>query len=499
MEILFVAPEIAPVLKASALADAVFALSKALRNLGHKVTVAMPRCPAVDAAGLLVARRLTPLALGSTGAVPREAIVFDSRLASGVDLVLFDAVDPADGSFLFDDVTTTDGANLYEKGGIAHPKAALRAAVLCRAAVELAKDRARAGQPFDVIHAHDGWASMALYLAKQAPELEACRKVLTIHDVARQGLFQAEHQRTALGALGLDAEHFVPSRLEFYGGLSFLKGGIVAADVVTALSPARASELLTHEGGARLDGVLGSRADRPVGILGGVDASLFNPATDAALPFRFDADDPSNKGRCKSALLKELGLEIAPERPLFVGVGTLDREGGFDVLADALPKLLLQDVSVVLVGAGDPLVTAALERAMANHTERSKLVTRATDVTVRRALAAADFAIFPGRNEPNAQRAQASLRYGTLPLATRTGAHIDAIVDLDAELETGTGMLFEAASADALLGVVGRAQAAFRSPRFPFVLRRAMRRDVGWERPARRYEQLYRAPSSPRT
>src|SRR6185295_11239904 len=71
------------------LADVVSALSKALRLLGHKVTIALPRFPAIEAGGLMLARRLTPLVLPLEGDRV-EVTLFDGRLGSGVELLLLD-------------------------------------------------------------------------------------------------------------------------------------------------------------------------------------------------------------------------------------------------------------------------------------------------------------------------------------------------------------------------------------------------------------------------
>ncbi|NUP08098.1 MAG: glycogen synthase [Polyangiaceae bacterium] len=498
MDILFVAAELAPITKASSVADAVFALSKTLKNLGHRVTIAMPRHPAIERAGVLAARRLTPLVLPAapTGRpvapgldVPREITVFDGRLASGVELVLFDA-------------KRADGTSVYDESADAtEPRtAALQSAVLCRAAIELMRQRVLAEQAFDVVHAHDWPAAMVPYLMKVAPELAVTQSVFTIHDLRRQGAIEkADDAHAALAVFGLGDDHFTPSRLEFYGGLNMMKGGVIAADAVTTVSPTYALEISQPAGGARLDGVLRARREPPIGILHGVDYSVWNPATDPALAARYDADDPSNKARCKTTLLAELGLELDPARPLFVAIGGAlhDRSAqdqGIDVLAAALPRLLKQDLSFIVArpaaarrSSDDAEIDAAVRRApeRARHLESSESL-------VHKLLAAADFTLSPARYEPCGTLQMRAGRYGALPLATRVGGYLDSVVDLDAALETGTGFLLDPPSPDSLTSGVGRAIAAFRHPRFGTVRRRIMRVDVSWDRPARRYVQLYR-------
>ncbi len=490
MDILFVATELSPMVKVGGLGDVVASLSKALKQLGHRVTVALPRYPAFEQAGLLFARRLTPLALPG-GDHKREVIVLDGRLSSGVELLLLDVVEG--GTSLFAGVTDASGRGVYGDGDEADA-AGYRFALFSRALVELVRQRAAGGQAFDLVHVHDWPGSLVPYLLKlgEGAERTAPRSLLTIHNLAHQGLFTGASARRMLGALGLGEEHFTPQRLEFYGGISFLKGGILAADNVTTVSPTYAREILTSERGERLDGVLRARPEGVTGVLNGIDYATWNPATDAVLPARYDADDPSNKGRCKSTVLAELGMSIDPERPLFVSLGRVTHQKGSDVLAAALPRLLKQDLSLVVAGEGDAALEAALKAAAQRDPERVKVLGRVSEATAHKLLSAADFVLLPSRFEPCGLVQVHAQRYGALPVATRTGGFVDTIVDLDAKLATGTGFLIDEASEDALAGGVGRAMTAFTHPRFASVRRRIMRLDLSWERPARRYVQIYR-------
>lgn len=496
MELYFVVTELSPVLRASSAADAVFSLTKALKSLGHRVTIAMPRYDAFERAGILVARRLTPMKLPgvTTPKVPSEVVLFDARLSSGVELVLFDAKGP-DGESLYQGVEPKD----LERIDPADSLSILRFSTLCRAAVEHARQRAIAGQPYDVLHAHDWATAPTTYLARAAEELAGLRTMLTLHDLSGQVVFGRE----ALGALGLDAAHFTPETLEFYGGVSFAKAGILAADAITAPSPAYAAALLTPEGGERLDGVLRARAGRarhPEPVLGvqhGIDASVYNPAIDSALATRYDADDFSNKGRCKSALLKSLELEIAPERPLFAYLGRLDEPAVVAMLTDAAKQILKQDGAILLgaqpaLAAGGSPAIEALRAQLARAPHQSKLIPRCDEATAHRLLAAADFVLVPALREPTGVPAARAQRYGAVPVASRTGGLVDAVVDADAALESGTGLLFDEPTGEALVGAIGRAFAAYSNPRFGALVRRVLRLDLGWDRPARRYAQLYR-------
>jgi starch synthase len=484
MDITFVTTELAPFVKVGGLADVSSALPKALRGLGHSVTVVVPRFPAFEAQGLLLARRLTPLRF-SLGERAFEVTLLDGRLASQVDLVVVDA------PHLF------DREGVYGEHGEDYPDNALRFGVLARAAAEIVRQRVAGGRAVDVVHCND-WptALVPTYLralARETPALGATRTVLTIHNIAHQGVFPKD-QLTTVG-LGWDA--FKVDGIEFYGGINFLKQGIVDADAVTTVSPSYAREIQTAEQGARLDGVLRKRSGVVAGIVNGVDYAVWNPATDPALAARYDAEDPQNKARCKGALQSELGLAVDVRAPLVAFVGRLVEQKGADIVARVLSKLLrVSGAQVVIAGDGDPAIVRSIVDATAKSGGRALFAQAAAEPLVHRIFAAADLLLVPSRYEPCGLVQMYAHRYGALPVARATGGLIDTIVDCDAKLETGTGFLFDEAEPEALLGATERALAAMALPRWPALVRRAMRLDRGWEAPARRYEQIYATASS---
>jgi starch synthase len=246
--------------------------------------------------------------------------------------------------------------------------------------------------------------------------------------------------------------------------------------------------------GERLDGVLRARAGGVVGITNGVDYAVWNPATDAALAARYDAEDLTNRARCRGALQRELGLALDPSAPIVASVGRLVEHKGADVLAAAVPRILRSsDAQIVVVGDGDPVLVSRLEEAAAKSAGRAVFVRAAPELLVHRILGGADIVVLPSRHEPCGLVQMYAQRYGALPVANATGGIVDTVVDCDAKLETGTGFLFEGVTVDNLVGGVQRAIAARSTPAWPGLVRRVMRLDRGWERPARRYEQVYRS------
>lgn len=478
MDLLFVATELAPFVKVGGLADVTAALTKTLRQLGHKVTLAMPRYPAFERGGMLVARRLTPLAL-ELGDSTLEVTVYDGRLASGVELVLFDAP----GLY--------DRAGVYGEEGRDYADNLRRFAVLSKAAAEVARQRAALGSPFDVVHAHD-WPTALVPVYLGVAERTGGRPmptVLTVHNLAHQGVFPRE----SLGETGLGEEEFHVGSLEFYGRVNVLKGGLLAADRITTVSSSYAREIQTDARGEGLAGVLAARSRDLVGITNGIDYATWNPATDPALAARYDAEDAANKGRCRTALLRELGLDLEDPRPLVAHVGRMVPQKGTDLVAAAIPKLVRAGAVVVVAGDGEPELVASVERAVKKLSGDAAFVRAASEPLVHRIFAAADVVLVPSRFEPCGLVQMYAQRYGAFPVAHATGGLRDTVVDCDAALETGTGFLFEEPTAAALVGAAERAIAAVKHPRASALRRRVMRLDLGWDRPARRYEQIYRA------
>jgi starch synthase len=457
MDILMVAAEMAPYVRESDAADAVLGLSKTLRQLGHEVTVAAPRHPGFEQGGLLVARRLTPLALGNA-----EAMLFDGQIASGVKLVLLDSP------------------------GLVGGEPARRAALLGLGIAALVRQRAELGRAPDVVHALDAAAALvplALGAMAGRPGI-----VTTLQDASRSSSLGLQE----LGALGLPLE---AAREASHGGrLDLIEAAVALGDTAAAAWPTQAEALLAGHFGERVAAVARARTEPLVGIAAGLDYATYNPATDVALPARYDAEHPEPKGSCKSMLERELRLPVEPGRVLAAAVGRVTRDEGMDLVLDALPELLDRDVALVVAGTGegDPELCDRFAQAARSHPEAIGFVPAADEALRHRCFAAADLALVATRRLPGGITHAIAQRYGAFPVAAAVGSARDGVIDCDAELTTGTGFLFEDASAASLIGALGRALGALAMPAGRALRRRIMRLELGWDRPARRYLQLYR-------
>ncbi len=484
MDIVFVSPEVAPFSKVGGLADVSSALPKALRTQGHKVTVVSLRYGSIDPAANALARRLTKVKV-PLGDTVIDAEVHEARLHSGVQVVLLGA--PG----------ISDRQGVYGDDGVPFDDNHLRFGFLARGAVEWM--RAQSWTP-DIVHVHD-WTTALVpvwlkLLAVEDPRLATVRSVFTLHNLAQQGLFPLE----TLAALGLPAEMASPSQLEFYGQASWLKGAVMHSDRFVTVSPTYAREVLSPDGGMRMDGVLRSHAAGFTGILNGIDTTTWSPATDPCLVARYDAGDTAAKRRCKADLQQRLGLPVRPETPVFGMVARLDHQKGVDILLGAAERMVRQDLQLVVQGAGDPKFTDGLRDLAKEMPDKVVYRDERDEALAHRIFAGSDFFLLPSRFEPCGLTQLYAMRYGSVPIARSTGGLRDTVIDCPASLATGSGFVFDPATPDGLYGAVSRALVAYgRGDAFGQLVRRVMRLDWSWDRSARRYVHLYESlqPRSP--
>jgi starch synthase len=342
-----------------------------------------------------------------------------------------------------------------------------------------------------------GWEVIApVYLRRMYashPVLRGVPAVFTIHNLAYQGIFESDW----LPRLDLGWDELSPDRLEFWGRISLLKGGIVDSSVITTVSRTYAREIQTPETGFGFDGILRARSADLVGILNGIDTDEWNPATDKHLPATFDAADMSGKAVCKAALQKEAGLAVRPDVPVFGIIGRLTPQKGFDVLAHALARILNWDVQMVLLGTGDADAERFFAWADAHHGDRFRAWLRFDNGRAHRIEAGGDFFLMPSRFEPCGLNQMYSQRYGTPPVVHDTGGLHDSVVDcrpVTLADKTATGFLFESMTADSFLVAMQRAVAAYYDKKIWRQLQKnGMARDFSWDASAQRYVLLYQS------
>ena len=475
MKILVAASEAVPFCKTGGLADVVGALTQRLGALGHDVCLFLPKYRSVRAASL-------EGGMAQTIKVPLSGGMIDVGLSflhrRGVSVYFVDYP-------LF-----FDREGLYGSAGKDHEDNDRRFALFSRAVLEGAK---AIGFKPDVIHIHD-WQTglVAAHLKRHYasdPHFAGSGCVFTIHNMAYQGNFP----RAALEAAGFGPEDWSAESLEYYGQVSYLKAGIAHADRLTTVSPSYAREIQeSSDRGFGLEGLLSRRTKDLRGIMNGIDLEVWDPVRDAALPRRYAADDAAaGKAACKEALQRECGLETRGDRPLIGVVSRLDYQKGLDLALAALEPRL-DRCQLVVIGTGDPSLTelfAALERRRAGsvHFQRSF-----NEQFAHHVYAASDIFLMPSRFEPCGLGQMIAMRYGAVPLTSRTGGLGDTVFETSSEGRPANGFLCAPGDGADLARALDRALAATQAPDWGARVRAGMSGDFSWDRSVSEYVDLYK-------
>ena len=476
LRVLSVASEAVPLVKTGGLADVAGALPGALAPHGVTVTTLLPGFPAV------------------MGGLGRARLIhrYESLLGEPARLVA--------GKLGAHPLIVLDAPGLFARAGGPYADPAgrdwddnwRRFAAFGRAAADLAGGLVE-GLAFDLVHAHDWQAGMALAYQRFAPLGGAAPKpsVMTIHNMAFQGYFP----EAVFDGLGLPASAWSIEGVESYGGVGFLKAGMEAASLVTTVSPSYAREIRLAAFGMGLDGLVRSRGDRVRGILNGIDPAEWNPAHDPHIAHNYSLRTLAARRANKRALEAEFGL--APgDGPLFVVVSRLTWQKGMDVLVEVLDHLAGSGGRLALLGSGDAAIVAGLEAGAARHPGRIGLRIGYDEGLSHRLQAGGDAILVPSRFEPCGLTQLYGLAYGCVPVVARTGGLADTVIDANvAALDAGTatGVQFNEASYAALADAIDRTLRLWRNPAaWRQLQRNGMKADFSWARSGRAYAELYR-------
>ena len=481
MRVLHVASEATPFAKTGGLADVAGALPEALAHQGCDVTLVIPAYREVFSKGLPI--EPTGMAFDvPIGMRHLHARIFRCiRPESRVEVLLV-ANDEC-----FDRPTLYGGSEDYTDNSE-------RFIFFSRAAMELA---ARQERPFDIIHCHDWQTGLVpayqKLLYQSAAAVQHARTVMTIHNMAYQGLFW--HWDMLL--TGLDWKYFNWQQMEFWGQLNLLKTGLVFADWLTTVSPTYAREIQQASGGYGLEGVLAERSDVLSGIVNGIDTVAWDPRTDRHIPRPYSEEDfADGKYAARVALAVRLGHAAPDPRPLVAFVGRLVDQKGIDLVVDLLGRMAGSGrVRFVVLGTGHHHAEESLRRVAAAFPGTIDLVIGFDEGLAHLVQAAADIMLVPSRFEPCGLTQLYALRYGTLPLVRATGGLVDTVVDTTPDtLQSGmaNGFVFDSYDSQALERAVWRALDAHADrDLWSGLVRRAMLQDWSWDSSGREYLRVY--------
>jgi starch synthase len=473
-KILAVASEVFPLVKTGGLADVVGALPAALSHHGIEMRVMVPGYPSVMAAmkGAKPVRHYDDL----FGGVSR---VLAGRV-KGLDLLVVDA------PHLFDrpgnPYLGPDGADWLDNWQ--------RFAALSRAAADAGQGAIEAFVP-EIVQAHDWQAALTVAYLHFAPK-PAAKTILTLHNLAFQGKFPA----AVFSALGLPDAAFAIGGVEYYGGVSYLKGGLHYADAITTVSPNYADEICTPEYGMGLDGLLRARRNVLTGIVNGIDTAIWSPASDEHLALTYVPRNFAQRRQAnKRAIERRLDLAEG-DGPLFCVVSRLTWQKGMDLLVHCLDDLVAQGARLGLLGAGEAALESDFIKAAEQYKGRIGTFIGYDESLSHLLQGGADAILIPSRFEPCGLTQLYGLRYGCVPVVSHVGGLADTIVDAnEAALDQGaaTGLQFAPVDASVLARAIERATRLYADRNaWNSIQKAGMKADVSWEKSAARYAQLYR-------
>ncbi len=475
MEIVFIASEMAPFAQTGGLADVVGVLPHEIAKAGHSVSVFLPKYKMISDQKYSLESVIDPLN------IPVGSDVETGRLFGG----RFGEVH----------VFFVDEPYLYGRDGLYgtpmgdYPDNDIRFIFFQRAILEsLKKLKIRP----DVIHCHD-WQSglIPAYLKtlyRSDPFFKSTKTVFTIHNLAYQGNFPPD----SISTTGLSWNEFTFDRLEFYGKISFLKGGLVYSDLLTTVSKRYAEEIQTKEFGCGMEGVLSVRKKDLCGILNGINTEEWNPARDPDLVQNFDRSSVEKRNFCKAALQKENRLTQNPEIPLFGFVGRLAEQKGLDILEPLIEEIADRGWQLVMLGTGEEEYHEKFRRAAQKY-PKSFGVNLTFDLkSSKRVYSGVDIFLMTSQFEPCGLGQMYALRYGAVPLVREVGGLADTIQDYNPETNDGNGFVFLEYSSKALLNTMNRAVSVFEDrKKWADLIKTGMGCDFSWTKSAKQYMDVY--------
>ena len=468
MQILLISAEVSPFAKVGGLADVAAALPRALHDLGVDVRLVMPKYRGV--ADKTELKTVTSFSV-PVGNAEKECSLYVGTLPQSAVPVYFLGNDHY-----------FDRAQIYGEGGGDYPDALERFTFLSRGALSVPE--AVDWQP-DIIHVNDWHTALVPAYLHAGVGPNGARSILTIHNLAYQGEFPWE----ARAITGLDDGALAP--FAHAGKLNLLKGGILTADRLTTVSPSYAQEI--RNDGEGLEEVLRARADALVGILNGIDDTVWNPEIDSHLWANYSPANPSGKEQNKERLRADLGLAQEPATPVVGMISRLAAQKGFDLVIAAFDRMMALGIQFVLLGTGAPEYEEFFRQAAQRYPQRAAARITFSEQWAHRIEAAADIFLMPSRFEPCGLNQMYSLRYGTVPVVRATGGLKDTVRDYTTDRTAGNGFTFTEYTPDAMLVALRRAVALYRDEpaEWANLRKHGMEEDHSWNASARNYLDLY--------
>ncbi len=473
--------EVAPYAKVGGLADVVGSLPLALAAEGHEVVVAMPRYGSIDPVRYALAPPTRGFMVTLGWGTSHGFGFFEGRMGGN------ELPDSARPRIIFADNTLLFGAPQVYGLPYEHE----RFFFFCRAALQWCTET---GWRPDIVHCHDWHTAITIHWLRYTMQWDRfwdrTATVFTIHNLAYQGVFGGDY---LFGLADVSGTHMLPIEYARFGGAANpMARGIVESDVLNTVSPTYHDEIRTPESGEMLDTILRERGDAFVGILNGIDETIWNPATDPAIAAHYDAGNHAAKAENKAALQYDLGLAGDPRAPVIGVVSRLVEQKGFDLVARIADRIVDQGAQLVVLGTGDPAIENEFRRVAMQRPNRVAVRLGFDAHQAARIYAGGDMFLMPSRFEPCGLGQMIAMRYGTIPIVRRTGGLADTVMDADPLAHAGTGFVFDEYDPEACFAAVARALETYGDPAaWDVLVSNAMARDFSWAVSARAYAARY--------
>ena len=466
MKIVFVSAEVSPYSKSGGLADVAGSLPKEFLKMGHEVLIITPRYRGIHYPLEYVCDFPIDMYQKKENAIIRkhEQTIEDKKLVTYF----------VDNAYYFD-----------REGMYCHADEAERFAFFDKAVSHIVQEI----KP-DILHLNDWQTGPIAVLMRDVYRNYKTKIVYTIHNMEYNGKFNAGN----ICHLGLGQEYLNPNKLEFYGDISFSKAGILYADMVTTVSKSYASEIQTKEFGFGYEGLIKMKRDQNklIGIVNGIDYEEFNPEKDEEIYKNYSVATIEDKKINKIKLQEELGL---PEKdvPMLSIISRVVQHKGFDILIESMKEILKDDVQFVMLGLGDEHYIRRLEMLKDRFPDRVSIHNIFDSNLAKRIYAASDMFMMPSLFEPCGLSQLISFRYGTIPIARKTGGLNDTVIGYWGDKEIGKGFTFWNAREHDLVEVTKKAIETYKNKEeWKSLSQRVMKLDYSWKISAEKYIETYK-------
>ena len=478
LKILLAASEVVPFAKTGGLADVAGALPKALKKLGHDVRVVMPRYKPIDEDKFSIHK--TGLSFDVDIALFKHAAEIKETVFPNTDIPVY-FVDNTE-FFYRDELYRTPQGEYWDN--------AERFMFFSKAVMEMI--RIMDFKP-DVIHCNDWHTGLVPVFLKNFYNTIDFYKdigtVYSIHNIAYQGVYGSE----ILSHAGLPASLFSMDKMEFYGSVNFMKGGMVFADIINTVSNKYREEIQTPEFGWGLDGVLQSRKNDLYGVVNGIDYSIWDPALDKYIPVNYAPDTIQVKQTIKKKLLEENGLKFSENVPLIGLISRLDDQKGLDFIAAIIDDMMKMNLQFIVLGTGEEKYHKLLTEHRQAFPEKMAVNIKFDNKLAHNIYAGCDMFLMPSHFEPCGLGQLISLKYGTVPVVRETGGLADTVKQYNFKEKTGNGFVFSGFDPQDLLQAIRIAVDTFKNKTaWKKLMMNGMKENFSWEHAAGEYVEIYK-------